>query len=112
MVTLATERQASYLRDLGIDARTDLDELPKEEASAWIEELKGYSTRVRLGAGVPLTVEHLSRLEARDDALAQPPTRSPAAGETEGRDPRPRGRRRPGCCSATNRGSRSSSRPL
>jgi hypothetical protein len=75
---MATERQASYLRDRGIDPRCELGDLPKEQASEWIEELKGYAARAGLGGGVPLRAEHLAKLGARDDALAQPPARSMA----------------------------------
>jgi hypothetical protein len=55
-----------------------LDGLAKEEASEWIEELKGYQTRAGLGVRLPLRPEHLAKLCARDDALAQPPARSVA----------------------------------
>jgi hypothetical protein len=58
--------------------RSELDGLPKEGTSEWIEELKGYATRAGLGGGVPLRSEHLARLGAWDDALAQPPARSVA----------------------------------
>jgi hypothetical protein len=78
--TLATERQTNYLRDLGIEPRTNVEALPKELASAWIEELKGYATRAGVSSGLPLKPEHLARLGARNDALAQPPARSLGGG--------------------------------
>jgi hypothetical protein len=81
---MATERQANYLRNLGIDPRTELDGLPKEEASEWIEELKGYTARAGVGGGVPLRSEPLARLGTRDDALAQPPARSVAPKGNDG----------------------------
>jgi hypothetical protein len=76
---MATERQQAYLKDLGTDPRADLDDLTKEEASQWIEELKGYFARAGLPVGAPLTAEDVARLGVRGDALAQPPTRSPGA---------------------------------
>jgi len=75
---MATERQTEYLRDLGIDPRADTDDLAKAEASDWITELQGYAQRAKLAVGTPLTPDILSRLGARGDALAQPPTRSVA----------------------------------
>ena len=47
-----------------------------EEASAWIVELTGYLARAGLEVRFPLTIGHVAKLEARKDALAQPPTRS------------------------------------
>ncbi|HTT45718.1 MAG TPA: hypothetical protein VMH38_06870 [Thermoplasmata archaeon] len=73
---MATERQTEYLRDLGIDPRADTDDLAKADSSDWITELQWYAQRAKLAVGTPLTPDILSRLGARADALAQPPTRS------------------------------------
>jgi hypothetical protein len=75
---MATNRQSLYLRDLGVDPRAELDDLPKEEASEWIEELKEYTARASLPVGRGLTAEVLRAVGAREDALMLPPSRSAA----------------------------------
>lgn len=82
---MATDRQTDYLRDLGVDRRACTDDLPKEEASAWIEELKEYSARAGSAVGRPLTVPLLRAVGAREDALVLPPGRSVRVG-VEARD--------------------------
>ncbi len=77
---MATERQVRYLRTLGIDPRVDLEELSKAEASRWISELKEYADRAALKPAEPLTHATIACLNARDDALVQPPSRSVALG--------------------------------
>ena len=50
---MATERQAEYFRDLGIDVRVDLDGIAKGETSEWIDELVGPVERACLPVGRP-----------------------------------------------------------
>ena len=75
---MATDRQSLYLRDLGVDPRASTDDLPKEEASEWIEELEEYRSRASLPRGRGLTAEVLKAVGGRPDALALPPSRSTA----------------------------------
>jgi hypothetical protein len=76
---MATERLAVYLRNLGVDPRVPLRELPKEEASAWNPELQAYAAEAGLRRSQVLDTSALQRVRARDDALVLPPGRSGAA---------------------------------
>ncbi len=85
---MVTNGQAQYLRDLGIDERASIDDLPPGEASAWIEELQGYRAQAGISKGRPVTPEHLRRVGGREDALILPPSRS-AAGARAAPRPEP-----------------------